>query len=71
MAADIFLLYAKLEEENGLTRHAMSTYSRVTEAVDGKYMYSMFHIYIKKAQELYDLPHTRPIYEHAIQSEKR
>ncbi|PIO60400.1 hypothetical protein TELCIR_18102 [Teladorsagia circumcincta] len=63
---DIFLLYAKLEEDYGLARHAMSIYSRATEAVDRSDMYSVFNIYIKKAQELYGLPHTRPIYEHAI-----
>lgn len=28
--------------------------------------FQMFNIYIKKAAELYGLPHTRPIYEHAI-----
>ncbi|KAJ1369646.1 hypothetical protein KIN20_031146 [Parelaphostrongylus tenuis] len=44
----------------------MSIYNRATEAVDRKDMCSMFNIYIKKAQELYGLPHTRPIYEHAI-----
>ncbi|KHJ81056.1 hypothetical protein OESDEN_19261, partial [Oesophagostomum dentatum] len=31
---NIFLLYAKLEEDYGLARHAMSIYSRATEAVD-------------------------------------
>ncbi|KAK6039338.1 HAT repeat protein, partial [Cooperia oncophora] len=63
---NIFLLYAKLEEDYGLARHAMSIYSRAAEAVDRSDMYSIFNIYIKKAQELYGLPHTRPIYEHAI-----
>lgn len=29
-------------------------------------LFQMFNIYLKKAQELYGLPHTRPIYEHAI-----
>ncbi|KJH51924.1 HAT repeat protein [Dictyocaulus viviparus] len=65
-AKNIFLLYAKLEEDYGLARHAMSIYNRATEAVDRKDMCLMFNIYIKKAQELYGLPHTRPIYEHAI-----
>jgi hypothetical protein len=31
---DIYLLYAKLEEEHGLARHAMEIYNRATEAVD-------------------------------------
>lgn len=29
----MFLLYAKLEEEHGLARHAMSVYNRATTAV--------------------------------------
>ncbi|CAI4225477.1 unnamed protein product [Auanema sp. JU1783] len=65
-AKNIFLLYAKLEEEHGLARHAMSIYNRATNAVEKEEMYAMFNIYIKKAAELYGLPHTRPIYEHAI-----
>jgi hypothetical protein len=31
---DIYLLYAKFEEEHGLARHAMEIYNRATEAVD-------------------------------------
>ena len=30
---DVFLLYAKLEEEHGLARHAMAVYDRATKAV--------------------------------------
>ena len=30
---DIYLLYAKLEEEHGLSRHAMAVYDRATKAV--------------------------------------
>jgi len=29
----VFLLYAKLEEEFGLARHAMAVYDRATQAV--------------------------------------
>lgn len=29
----IYLLYAKLEEEHGLARHAMAVYDRATQAV--------------------------------------
>lgn len=31
--AALYLLYAKLEEEHGLARHAMSVYERATDAV--------------------------------------
>ena len=30
---DLYLLYAKLEEEYGLARHAMAVYERATTAV--------------------------------------
>jgi hypothetical protein len=30
---DFYLLYAKLEEEHGLARHAMDVYDRATQAV--------------------------------------
>lgn len=33
LTADIFLLYAKLEEGHGLARHAMAVYDRATKAV--------------------------------------
>ena len=33
MVSAIFLLYAKLEEEHGLARHAMAVYDRSTQAV--------------------------------------
>ena len=32
-AKSLFLLYAKLEEEHGLKRHAMAVYNRATELV--------------------------------------
>ncbi len=31
--SEVFLLYAKLEEEHGLARHAMAVYDRATKAV--------------------------------------
>lgn len=31
--AAVYLLYAKLEEEHGLARHAMAVYDRATRAV--------------------------------------
>jgi pre-mRNA-splicing factor SYF1 len=67
MLADIYLLYAKLEEEFGLARHAMSIYNRATTGVEKDQMYHVFNVYIKKAAELYGITHTRPIYEHAIE----
>ena len=36
VSAQIFLLYAKLEEEHGLMRNAMAIYQRAVEAVASK-----------------------------------
>jgi pre-mRNA-splicing factor SYF1 len=66
-AKTIFLLYAKLEEEHGLARHAMSVYNRATTAVLAEEQFEMFSIYIKRAAEAFGITHTREIYEKAIE----
>lgn len=67
LAKCFYLLYAKLEEEHGLARHAMAVYERATTAVQESEMIDMFNIYIKKAAEIYGLPRTRQIFEKAIE----
>ncbi|GIZ03671.1 pre-mRNA-splicing factor SYF1 [Caerostris extrusa] len=57
-AKPIYLLYAKLEEEHGLTRHAMAVYNRATKAVLPEEQFEMFNIYLKKAAEIYGVTHT-------------
>ncbi|CAM9585712.1 unnamed protein product [Lampetra fluviatilis] len=66
-AKSFYLLYAKLEEEHGLARHAMAVYERGTRGVEPSEQYSMFNIYIKRAAEIYGVTHTRAIYEKAIE----
>uniref|UniRef100_A0A8D9DPY9 Pre-mRNA-splicing factor SYF1 n=3 Tax=Cacopsylla melanoneura TaxID=428564 RepID=A0A8D9DPY9_9HEMI len=66
-AKTLYLLYARLEEEHGLARHAMAVYERATGAVLPEEMFEMFNIYIKKAAEIYGIPKTRAIYEKAIE----
>lgn len=66
-AKTLYLLYAKLEEEHGMTRHAMTVYERATSAVLPEEMFELFNIYIKKAAEIYGVPRTRQIYEKAIE----
>ncbi|XP_072014500.1 LOW QUALITY PROTEIN: pre-mRNA-splicing factor SYF1-like [Amphiura filiformis] len=63
----IYLLYAKLEENYGLARHAMAVYDRATKGVLPEEQYEMFNIYIKRAAEIYGVTHTRAIYEQAIE----
>ncbi|CAI5439304.1 unnamed protein product [Caenorhabditis angaria] len=62
----IFLLYAKLEEEHGLARHALSIYNRAASGVDRSDMHLLYNIYIKKVQEMYGIAQCRPIFERAI-----
>ncbi|XP_060517786.1 pre-mRNA-splicing factor syf1 homolog isoform X2 [Cylas formicarius] len=66
-AKNLYLLYAKLEEEHGMARHAMAVYERATKAVPEKEMYDIFNVYIKRAAEIYGIPKTRQIYEKAIE----
>ncbi|KAK2467051.1 hypothetical protein APHAL10511_001309 [Amanita phalloides] len=63
----IFLMYAKLEEEYGLAKRAMSIYERATQVVADEDKFEMFTIYIAKATENYGLPATRSIYEQAME----
>lgn len=66
-SAALYLLYAQLEEEWGLARHAMAVYDRATRAVEPAQQYDMFNIYIKRAAEIYGVTHTRGIYQKAIE----
>ncbi|KRT78854.1 Tetratricopeptide repeat-containing protein [Oryctes borbonicus] len=66
-AKPLYLLYAKLEEEHGMARHAMAVYERATGAVLPEEMFDVFNIYIKRAAEIYGVPKTRQIYEKAIE----
>ena len=40
----LYLLYAKLEEEHGLSRHAMAIYDRATKAVPADEQFEV-HVY--------------------------
>ncbi|CAG5132124.1 unnamed protein product, partial [Candidula unifasciata] len=64
---EIYLLYAKLEMEHGMARHAMAVYDRATRAVLPEQQYEMLNIYIKQAALVYGVTHTRSIYEKAIE----
>ncbi|KAK2704962.1 pre-mRNA-splicing factor syf1 homolog isoform X2 [Artemia franciscana] len=66
-AKALYLLYAKMEEEYGLARHAMAVYERATKAVQSDEQFEMYNIYIKKAADMYGVTKTRPIYEKAIE----
>eukprot|EP00928_Gymnodinium_smaydae_P070601 TRINITY_DN54408_c0_g1_i1.p1 TRINITY_DN54408_c0_g1~~TRINITY_DN54408_c0_g1_i1.p1 ORF type:complete len:968 (+),score=248.96 TRINITY_DN54408_c0_g1_i1:128-3031(+) len=65
-ARRVYMLYAKLEEEHGLARHALAIYNRSTKAVEEKDIYEMYCILIRKTAELFGQTRTRDIYEQAI-----
>jgi len=67
-AKNIFLLYAKLEEEHGMARHAMAVYDRAISAVEKKEQAEVYNIYLRKAAEIYGVTRTRQIYEKAIET---
>ena len=52
-----YLLYAKLEEDYGLARHAMSVYERATKAVLPEEQFDVCHvIYIRKSHDYHVIP---------------
>ena len=65
---NIFFLYAKLEEEHGLAKHAMAIYERATHHVDEEHRFDVYNVYIKKTGEMFGLTCTRSIYEKAIEN---
>jgi len=65
---NIYFLYAKLEEDYGLAKHAMAIYERATHHVDEKDRFDVYNVYIKKTSEMFGLTYTRPIYEKAIEN---
>eukprot|EP01052_Picozoa_sp_SAG31_P025203 SAG31_NODE_2196_length_6219_cov_1.796569_4_plen_160_part_00 len=63
-----YLMYANLEEQYGLVRHAMNIYDRATKAVDDADKFEVYQVSIKKAAEYFGVTHTREIFERAIEA---
>jgi pre-mRNA-splicing factor SYF1 len=63
---NIFLLYAKFEEEYGLSKNAMTIYDRSISLIQDSEKMEMFLIYISRASEYFGVSKTRDIYEKAI-----
>lgn len=61
-----YLMYAQLEENYGLARHAMHVYDRATKALPPAEKYDVYKIYINRATDFFGIVHTRGIYEAAI-----
>ncbi|KAH3756263.1 pre-mRNA-splicing factor SYF1 [Pelomyxa schiedti] len=63
-----YIMYAALEEEFGLARHAMAVYDRATRAVHDDDKYKMYLFYIARAGEYFGIMKTREIYQRAVDS---
>jgi pre-mRNA-splicing factor SYF1 len=63
-----FVMFANLEEEHGLTRHAMSVYDRACRTVAEEDRYALYLLYISRATEFFGVTHTREIYAQAIEN---
>eukprot|EP00002_Diphylleia_rotans_P037296 TRINITY_DN8318_c0_g1_i1.p1 TRINITY_DN8318_c0_g1~~TRINITY_DN8318_c0_g1_i1.p1 ORF type:complete len:850 (-),score=180.78 TRINITY_DN8318_c0_g1_i1:173-2722(-) len=66
-AKDFYLLYAKLEEDHGLARHAMNVYHRAVQALPDDEKMEIYSVYISRAAEYFGVISTREIYEKAIE----
>lgn len=66
-AAELYIMYAKAEEEYGMSRHAMAVYDRATRIVPDNSRLDMYRLYIRKVEDYYGITRTRPVYERAIQ----
>ena len=64
----LYLQYAKLEEDYGLSKRAMKVYDEATKAVPNHEKLGMYEIYIARATEIFGVPKTRDIYQQAIDS---
>ncbi|KAJ3068984.1 pre-mRNA-splicing factor syf1 [Rhizoclosmatium hyalinum] len=66
-AKTLYLLYAKLEEDHGLTRHAMKIYDRATRAVSDADRFPVFELYIAKSVSFFGRTSSREIYQRALE----
>lgn len=64
----LYIMYANMEEEYSLARHALKVLSRATKAVREEDRADMFRMYIVKTTSFYGVTKTRPIYEDALSS---
>ena len=59
LVSELYLLYAKLEEEHGLARHAMAVYERATTVVLPDEQYEVVSIFVSLNKSLRKKSHTR------------
>jgi pre-mRNA-splicing factor SYF1 len=62
-----YLLFARLEEDYGLARHAMHIYDRACKALPMEERFEVYMIYISRAQDFFGVMNTREIYAQAVE----
>eukprot|EP00466_Bigelowiella_natans_P008015 jgi/Bigna1/38562/e_gw1.26.7.1 len=67
-ARKMYLLYAKYEEDYGLSRRAMDILDRACKAVEVKERAAMYSIYISRVAKLFGVTKSREIYHEAIRN---
>eukprot|EP00923_Selenidium_pygospionis_P055304 GHVN01096409.1.p1 GENE.GHVN01096409.1~~GHVN01096409.1.p1 ORF type:complete len:968 (+),score=240.43 GHVN01096409.1:10-2913(+) len=65
-ARRLFIMYANLEEEFGLSRHCVAILARACKAVPESERLETYYLYLSKVSSLFGVIRTRPIYEEAI-----
>lgn len=60
---EVFLAYARLEEEHGLSRHAMEIFSRAVKEVPNEEKLGVVELYVSKAQDFFGVGKVRAIFE--------
>lgn len=63
----LYLLYAQMEEQHGLARHALQVYSRATTSVPPDQKLEMYNVYLQHANQMYGITRTKEIYQEAIE----
>eukprot|EP01028_Stygiella_incarcerata_P005790 TRINITY_DN2401_c0_g1_i1.p1 TRINITY_DN2401_c0_g1~~TRINITY_DN2401_c0_g1_i1.p1 ORF type:complete len:897 (+),score=245.17 TRINITY_DN2401_c0_g1_i1:73-2691(+) len=64
----LFLMYAKYEEEYGLSRRAMRVLDRATQSVKKEDMFDVYVVYLNRAMTLFGAARTREIYQKAVET---
>mmetsp|Transcript_16009 Transcript_16009/g.48093 ORF Transcript_16009/g.48093 Transcript_16009/m.48093 type:complete len:1025 (+) Transcript_16009:175-3249(+) len=62
----VYLMYAELEEQHGLARHALAIYDRACRHVAEEDQPQMYQLYVGRATALFGVGRTREIFEQAI-----
>lgn len=67
----LYLMYADMEEQNSLARHALKIFARAARAVQEEDRPDMYRLYIVKLATMFGVTKTRPVYEEALLSLKK